>query len=418
MSEKTPRQSYQRVADGLYKDPNTGSLLHRPKIAGRWTWRKLSATTVTRAKIELAALRTRVAEAKVGIALDPYTEQNTINALAKMWLDTNCQDRNGQGRTGKALKNEQGRLVVLLKYFADKNARSLNPEDCMDYQVWRLKHRTTKHTSLARSVDLELVTLSNLLSWAAKNTRKTGLTFNPIANGRPKFQQSQNVKHCTSSSPQTDEQIHQLAAHLFSDSKSQALGWQLLLEALTGCRTSEILLCRMDATQPRQAGYCDDSALHIHRLKKGIEPWVLFDVIPGHNPLLQCMNAFKQWHRARYKSSPWFIPGRDPSKPAKSTSLTHAIYRACKELGLPRFNSHGLRAYHVRVLRSLRVDDSEIAKRLGQRSGVALVEKVYGVSEPGWFGSKRADFLPETGRPAWEGIKVEAKCRIASKVGA
>lgn len=55
----------------------------------------------------------------------------------------------------------------------------------------------------------------------------------------------------------------------------------------------------------------------------------------------------------------------------------------------------------MRCLRSLGVDDSEISKRLGHRSGVALVERTYGESEPGWFARRELDFMPSDGRPAW-----------------
>ncbi len=56
---------------------------------------------------------------------------------------------------------------------------------------------------------------------------------------------------------------------------------------------------------------------------------------------------------------------------------------------------------HVRVLRSQGIDNREIAKRLGQRSDVGLVERVYGRSKPGCFGARKLDFLPESGPPSW-----------------
>jgi hypothetical protein len=41
-------------------------------------------------------------------------------------------------------------------------------------------------------------------------------------------------------------------------------------------------------------------------------------------------------------------------------------------------------------------------KRRGLRSGVTLIEQVYGKSEDGWFGSGELDYLPAQTAPAWQ----------------
>lgn len=392
--------SLTRVADGIYRDPRTGNLYERPTIAGRRTFRKLSATTLTMARREVSVKRTRQAESKLGVALDPYAELVSIGQIAKAWLQRGCPDRKGIARTGQGLASERARVTRLLPFWKPREARTITAEDCRDYHAWRT--RQNKRFRLGRSVDAELTTLSNLLHWAAQNTRKSGLRQNPLATGRPRFDNHTLTRHCTATMPMSDEVLHHYAAYLFASTVSQGLGWQLLLEAMTGARTSEILACRLDADEPRRPGYQDGHALHLNRAKKGIEPWALLETVPGHAPLAGMLAAFRQWHRERYKHKPgpWFIPGRERSKPMQREALTRALDRAGKKLSLPKITSHGLRAYFVRTLRSLGVDDSEIAKRLGHRSGVALVEQTYGVSEPGWFGSKKQDFLP-AGKPAW-----------------
>lgn len=394
------------LGDGIYRDPRTGNLYHRPVIAGKRTTRKLTATTLTMARKEKAALGTRQLEARLGLAIDPYAALLTIGELAKEWLARNCPDRKGRERIGESLDAEKARVTRLLPFWSRKEARTITPEDCRDYHAWRIKQRqryANSNYKLGRSVDAELTTLANLLNWAVENPRKTGLTQNPVAHRR-RFNDLAGTRHCTAVMPVTDEAFHQLAAYLLASDQSRALGWQFLLEGLTGGRTSEILACRVDASAPRQPGFQDEHALHLNRLKKGIEPWALLEVIPGHSPLADCLDAFRHWHKLRYRcagrEAPYFIPGRDWNRPMDADSLTHALRRACKILKLPPVTSHGLRAYFVRTLRSLGVDDSEIAKRLGHRSGVALVEKTYGVSEPGWFGSRKQDFLPD-GLPAW-----------------
>jgi hypothetical protein len=70
---------------------------------------------------------------------------------------------------------------------------------------------------------------------------------------------------------------------------------------------------------------------------------------------------------------------------------------------------------NVRVARSQGISDSEIAIRLGQGSGVALVEKTYGTAEPGWIGSKKLDWIPK-GEAAWSTFTA-GKEKILAAVG-
>lgn len=395
-----PRLKY--ISDGIYRDTTTGRLVHRPIINGTRTERRLTATTVTMARRELAVLKTRQLESRLGIAVDPYANAVSIGWLAGLWSDSDCPDTTGKSRYGGPLVAERAKLKRLLPFWKDRNAReSITAEDCRDYHAWRVKRKRSEQFRLNRTVDSELTTLNNVLRWAVQNPRKSGLRLNPMPEDRPRFDDPETVRHCTAVMPMTDEIVHQHAAYLFSNPTSEALGWQLLLECLSGARTSEILACRTDARQPRQPGYQDETALHIHRCKKGIEPWALIEVVPGHSPLAQCLKAFRFWHNQRYPDSAWFIPGRDRKNPVTREALTRALERSSKVLGLPKITSHGSRAYFVRTLRSLGIDDSEIAKRVGHRGGVGEVEKTYGISEPGWFGSRKLDFMPDGFAPAW-----------------
>jgi integrase len=395
--------SYISKGDGIYQDTRTRNLYHRPRINGQRTFRKLRSTTLTAARREVALLKTRQMESELGAAPDPYAPLTTVGQIAEEWQRRGCPDRKGRSRAGESLGAEIARLGRLLPFWNSRPAAKITAEDCFDYHTFRTRSNK-KRFRLGRSVDAELTTLSNLLNWAAVNPSKTGLRSNPIRDTKPRFDDRTLTRHCTAVMPPTDEAVHQAASYLLSFKRSEALGWQLLLEALTGARTSEILACRVDAAKPRQPGYHDRTALHIDRLKKGIEPWALLEAIPGHAPLAELLTAFFAWHKKRYarSKSPWFIPGHNPAEPMNRRSLTQSLRRACRILGLPPITSHGLRAYYVRSLRSLGVDDSEIAKRLGQRSGVTLVEQTYGISEPGWFGSRTLDFLPAPPeKPAW-----------------
>ena len=395
-----------RVARCIYRRPGTRIFFHSLRLAGKPfpTKRKLAATTLTAAVREVETLNTRRRESALGIGLDPYTQNITVGDLAKSWLATKCQDRAGHPRAGQSLLDESARLRRLLPFWKAKAAREISAfEDCPEYHRWRTRPSPlTPHPStfrLGRSVDAELTTLSNLFAWAVMNPLKTGQRYNPLAR-RPRFNNPKLVRHCTAAMPNSDEDFHHLAGYLFASDRTRALGWHFLLEGLTGCRTSEILACRTDANLPDQPGYINHTALHIHRCKAGIKPWALLEAAPGHSPLRDCLNAFLNWHDQRYPNSPHFIPGRNPACPPQRNSLTHALHRACRVLKIPLVISHGLRAYFVAALRSMGIDDAEIAARLGHRS-TDQVEQTYGTVKPGWRGSWQLDFLPEDFAPVW-----------------
>lgn len=392
------------IEAGIYRDSRTGRLVHRPIISGKRTERRLKSTTLTMARKELAVLKTRQLESSLGIALDPYGKAITIGPLAELWSQAGCPGRDGRPRAGDKLKSEQAKLKRMLPFWAARDARApITDEDVREFHKHRTRQGKRKGLSLNRTVDSELGALRNIFRWAVKNPRQTGLRLNPMPAELTRFDEPAAVRHCTAVMPMSDEIMHQHAAYLLADNRSAALGWQFLLECLTGARTSEIIRCRRDAKHPRQPGYQDETALHLHRCKKGIEPWALLECVPGHAPLRECLEAFHHWHQKRYLNPEvqWFIPGQNPAKPITRLALTRALNRSSAALGLPKITSHGCRAYFVRTLRSLGVDDSEIAKRLGHRGGVGEVEKTYGLSEPGWFGSRKMDFLPADAAPAW-----------------
>ena len=88
-------------------------------------------------------------------------------------------------------------------------------------------------------------------------------------------------------------------------------------------------------------------------------------------------------------------------------SLVQALGRATAAPDLPKRTSHGMRVFFVRTARSVGLDDTEIAIRLGHRSGTDLVQKTYGIAEPNWRGKGLQDWLPEpvtdTAYKAWLG---------------
>ena len=396
-----------RVARAIYRKADGKVFFHSVRLPGKQfpTKRKLVATNLRAAIAEVETLNTRRREARLGVGLDPYRSLATVGQLAAAWLAARCPDRHGRPRAGLQLEAETQRLNRALPFWRDRAVLEIVAfEDGPDYHTWRTAQARGQFR-LDRSVDAELMTLANLFQWAVMNPRRTGLKYNPLAS-RPRFEDRRRIRHCTAVMPASDEQFHQVAAWLLSADRTRALGWQFLLEGLTGARTSEILGCRLDAqARPNDEGdpgWFDAWKLHIKPAKDRLNPFAPLEVVKGHDPLRDCLGAFLHWHETRHPDSPWFIPGRDPRRPAERNSLTHALVRASRALGVPKLTSHGLRAYFVHTLRSLGVTDNEIAARLGHRS-VQQIEDTYGKVKATWFGNGQQDFLPEDCAPAWAG---------------
>lgn len=379
--------AYETIGDNVYRRKTTGRLYGRFWINGKRVRRKLDSLTVKAAREEIALKQSEHNRAKIGLASDPFANKLTIATLAEKWAAAGYPGRRRDAKINKDTTAYQvGHLVECLGHL---EATAITPKVRNQYHAWRVERVTRGKGD--RTVEIELGVLSNMLWWAAEHL--DGFTLNPVALTRRTYRGV--VAHCTERMPRGDDEVHQLANFLMGDPDSESAAWQLLFEALTGCRTSEILDLRMDAA-PEAPGYVNDKYLCVHRAKHGCYPWILLDAVPGFSPLRELIDAHREWHRERWPASPWYFPGRfgNRSDPGR---LTHAMTKACKALGMEHRSSHGLRAYHVATLRALGVDDSEIARRLGHRSGVHLVEVVYGEIKPGWAGSMAQDFLPTPG---------------------
>jgi integrase len=239
-----------------------------------------------------------------------------------------------------------------------------------------------------RSADLELYTLNNVLTFAVRSSL---LESNPIAHDRPKFHRSVDVKHCREFAPASGDELHRLATKLLAKPQTEPLAWQLLLEAFTGCRTSEILDLRMDAKDRTEPGYIEGDWLWLRRRKNGTNPFALI-----HPALREAIDAHHKWHAARFPKHPFWIPHRyNRAKPANTTGLTQALHRICPELGLPKRTSHGLRAFYVTVRRSQGASDAQIAAEIGDATGATLIASTYGAVPPNWTGSAGLTFSGE-----------------------
>ncbi|MDB6131054.1 MAG: intC [Verrucomicrobiales bacterium] len=401
---KPLRKSYKAIGEGVYVDPRTGNFYWRPYMDGRQSFSKLQATAPRFAKIEAGKLRAELALSKRGLAENPFAVRKTVSDLCQYYLDAGCPKKSRHAkREGKGLAEEIKHVEKLMEWPGSKRlAHDITLEHCDKYHAWRLPSITGRDPKDPngrtgdRQVDKELVTLSNIYRFAMRNSSMTGIKVNPIAIERTPYRDKSKVKHCRDFSPANGNELHSLARALFAHHKSEVLGWQLLLEAMVGQRTHEILTMRWDAPGEMHPGFIKGKHLFLFRSKtsKGTYPYIEI-----HSALKQCLEAFKNWRVLRYptRPSPWFFPSPDdPKKPVDNGSITHALKRITVAMGLPHRTSHGLRAYFVNVLRSQGKSDPDIALRIGQKSGGRLISEVYGEILP-----YKINWMPEDGEPAW-----------------
>lgn len=392
---------------GIYQDHRTGRYYERPRINGRRTWRVLQGRTLKLAREEMAARRTDQARSTYGMARNPYAPTpTTFRELFEVYKAAGCPTRRHQKRTGKSLADTLAHLKFLGPFWNDQRPHQIRIADCLKYRNSRADgNRKT------RAIDLELTTLSNILDWAIAAGK---LESNPIRS-RPRFHRT--IRHCRETMPADARELHELAAHLFEQRKSEVLGWQLLLEAMTGCRTSEVLKLRWNAG-PGQPGHIEGDWLWLARSKGGVNPFVKL-----HPALKQTLDALKRWRQWRYPTSPWFLPGlrHKGQHPVTACSLNHALAIAGPLIARAHRTSHGLRAYYVTVRRSQGISDAQIAAEIGDKSGASIIVSTYGAIPPNWQGRAGMDWLQKGAKPAWSvlagmptGILIKTRPRAKS----
>jgi integrase len=373
------------VSAGIYQD-DTGGFWARPWIRGRRTWRKLQALKLPAAQRE--AGRTEwVPKAK------------TFADLVRLYRAAGHPNRRVEESTPAQIAAENPRLDSLLGFFGSMKAADIRIAHLPAYRRWRVT-KIKKNVTGERTVDLDTNTLSRVLSYGVAAGL---LEFNFVRSGRPRFRKDVDVRRSREVAPPDAEAVHQLAAALFESPRSEALGWQVLLAAFTGCRTSELLRLRIDAA-PGQPGYVDGERLHLGRRSKGgVNPFAIIG--PEFRELLA---AHAAWHRL-CRRAPFYLPGKIAGQPLDKHALAHALRRLCARLGLPPITPHGLRSFYVTKRRSDGAPDTQIAGEIGDQT--ASLQVSYGSRPDNWTGGRALSWLPSHGQPAWlrwTGLKVDS----------
>ena len=329
---------------------------------------KLKSVTIRHAKQELAELLQKPRE----------KDELTVGKVLDFYLKHDCPKRNEQPRSGRQLTMEIGRTVSLRKMLGSFPVANLNHGILRDYRDWR------GHT---RACELDIITLASACRWAYRNPEQTGLMQNPMPMDRPRF--APTKQHCRERQPANADQLHLLARTMMETGKSEVFGWMALFLAFTGIRIGRARMFRMDSTN-HNPGHFDGECIWvgISGTHKGVFPFIRM-----HEALKLWREGFLKWRESKNIDSPWYFPSfKSPSKPVGRDSLVHAMGSASEILGIHPCSPHGLRSYYVNVLRSQGLMDSEIALRIGHRSGGKLIVDVYGEVLP-----LPISFLPEEG---------------------
>lgn len=383
------------IGHGVYKDQYGFHI--RPRINKRRTWRKLASVTQAEAIKEARGLFTDAERARRGLGRDPFAslKTGTLAELADKYVAAGCPNRKLAQRTPNFLKLETRRIEMLKRHIGDKLAADIRPDTALQYGHKRLAqiNNTLDSTKWKRGrnfVDKENQTLSNILNYGTMlGAAEGGVDFNYVRH-KPRFQRSEDVRHSIEVKLESGDELHTMADRFFQHERHESTGMQLLFQAMSGCRTNEVLALRTDAGL-REPGYIDDRYLYIRRSKGGYNPFVL--LTPEFKDLIA---SWRYWHELRHPDSKWFFPSGNPELKIGNQALYAAMRRVCGELKWKLKTPHGLRAYFVSVQRYLGHSDEKIAAMLGDVT-VLLMSTTYGDRRD----TEPVSFMPSSGLPAW-----------------
>jgi hypothetical protein len=398
----------------LYLHVN-GTYYHRTTAGGKNTYTSLATQRQDQALKNQKALELRGFAAEQGLEVDEPSEPVTVVDVIKRYEQDGYPDRRGRRRADKLKDHDYRELPyceTLKEGFKGKLVNDLSPKALDAYHEWRVATVSAgAQSSLPRQghrvTDLELNTLNSALKWAM---RKELIKSNPIAS-RTRYHSSKDARHAREVAPASIDEVHHIASILFSTSRSEVLGWQILFEAQTGLRCDEVISLRTDARSDEAGGIsADGKTICIHRAK---EQGIVCNFLEIHAGLALTIKAHAAWKAARYPNSPFHLPGLrySDTQPVGISSLSHALLNLFKEGTLKKhFTSHGMRSFYVWARRSQGAGDPRIAYELNQIGGVKTLEQVYGSIPAHWEegGVVPWSWLP-TGKFAWDVLNEKQK---------
>lgn len=211
------------------------------------------------------------------------------------------------------------------------------------------------------SVDLELTILGNVFGLAV---RRALLKANPLA-GRGRYSVAEDTRHCREVAP-TPESLEQIE-HWLRARNEHSVADVVCFLAYSGLRIGEALPLAWESVDSEQ------KILHVKREKRGIMPFV--PIVPEMEVLLGAM-------RKRATSHLLFASPHNPNRQRDYSAIRNRLTAVCRALGLGHVTPHGLRSYFVTQARQSGLSDAEIAMLIGDKTGPAIIARVYGDVRP------------------------------------
>jgi len=396
------------VATGIYRHVREGTYHERPIIDGKRTWRSLGVNFAPQrngvaATREYHRRRTMEDEGK-----NPYAQPTeskapkkieqatTVGEIIRRYQKDGYLDRDLLKRPASTEAEEARHCATLLEFWDDVLVEDVRDKICDDYRDERVKN--VRQGEGLRTVDRELNTLNNAFRYCK---RRDFIRFNPITD-RPKYQPSSRVHHCREFCPLDADELHESAAVLFEHRNTVVLGFQLLAEAYSGLRTSEVLRWGVEKFgTPSQ----DEEHIHVWRLKGQhlVNPYCY-----NHEGMQALLQAHAAWKQANYPDASVFFPSHCGGVVGKG-ALAHRLDRLHKAGRIKRkLTSHGGgRAFYVLIRRSQGIKDEVIAFEIGHTSGGQCIKTTYGGVPPNWQNGKAPNlsWLPIKVPLAWASLE-------------
>ena len=241
------------------------------------------------------------------------------------YVDDGCPDEYEKERPPDTKNAELSRVKMLSRFFGPIRLRRLSRPACYRYHEWRVPQilPAKRKKGGGRTVELDFNTLRNALGHA----ERVGLIARVPDFKWPTFCPENEVEHCRERMPRNIEELHASARqHFLRRAPSHVLGFLELFQGLTGLRSCEAVILRVDAG-PEEPGYItpEGKLLRVRRSKRQqkVTPWVR--ITPEISEFLKALN---RWRKRYYRDSPWFFPSpTDPNKHVNKQSLTRALSR-------------------------------------------------------------------------------------------
>jgi integrase len=330
----------------------------------------------------------------------------TAGDILRYYAANGYQTEDGESRIGATLEDEKRNAAKLLEWWDAVPTSEIRRPKFLGYKEWRISAENRRKglaSSGLRSVDCDLKTLSNAFKYAI--ARDYYQDINPCS-GRPKFCKDKDVSHCRDFMPDDADELHDAAEHFLKRPGSEACGFQLLIEAYSGLRCSEVLKW---GTRQYGALTQDGQYRHVWRLKgqHAVNPYA-----QETDALAATVKALEEWRAKAHPDSKAWLPN-DRGKQITKDALRRGLDRLSKakdDDGKPLLKKplrgHGAgRAFYVLVRRSWGKNDAEIAHELGHTSGGETIRTTYGGVPRNW-GTKlpKLSWMPLHRKPAWESI--------------